>query len=58
MDHLFDNNSEYVDCVNVILIMLITVWGVFLISRSDKKTTTTTTTTTTAKPSGERKAEE
>ena len=54
MDHLFDNNSEYVDCVNVILIMLITVWGVFLISRSDKKTTTTTT----AKPSGERKAEE
>ena len=55
MDHLFDNNSEYVDCVNVILIMLITVWGVFLISPSDKKTTTTTTT---AKPSGERKAEE
>ena len=56
MDHLFDNNSEYVDCVNVILIMLITVWRVFLISRSDKKTKTTTTTTT--KPSGEKKEEE
>ena len=54
MDHLFDNNSEYVDCVNVILIMLITVWRMFLISRSDKKTKTTTTT----KPNGERKEEE